>query len=228
MNDKPIQENCEIINRSDAKKIGLKMYFTGVPCKHGHISKRLVSNYCCYECSKRKYINFRLENIEAERLRYREYYHKDPAKARSGTDRSKEKISSRAWFLANKKKAYDSHKDWREKNPAIIKANREKHYKTNPQAYRCYVQNRRAKIIQAGGTFNDADVKMIVERQRWKCAEPSCSVSIKSGYHIDHIMPLSLGGTNWPENIQCLCQRCNLRKHAKHPIDWARENGRLL
>jgi 5-methylcytosine-specific restriction endonuclease McrA len=33
-------------------------------------------------------------------------------------------------------------------------------------------------------------------------------------------MPLKLGGSNWPENLQLLCRTCNLRKNAKHPDVW--------
>ena len=29
-----------------------KTYFTGIPCKRGHISKRLISTRCCLECQK--------------------------------------------------------------------------------------------------------------------------------------------------------------------------------
>lgn len=70
------------------------------------------------------------------------------------------------------------------------------------------------------------DVKRIIEGQKYKCANCMCDVSKK--YHVDHIMPIALGGTNWPSNLQILCPTCNMRKKAKHPIDWAQENGRLL
>jgi 5-methylcytosine-specific restriction endonuclease McrA len=39
---------------------------------------------------------------------------------------------------------------------------------------------------------------------------------------------LSRGGSNDISNIELLCERCNLRKHAKDPIDWAQENGLLV
>ena len=39
-----------IISRQEAKDNGFTRYFTGAPCKHGHISQRLVSNKYCIEC----------------------------------------------------------------------------------------------------------------------------------------------------------------------------------
>jgi hypothetical protein len=41
----------QIISRRDAKAKGLKWYFTGTPCKYGHIAKRQVSNCGCVDCT---------------------------------------------------------------------------------------------------------------------------------------------------------------------------------
>jgi 5-methylcytosine-specific restriction endonuclease McrA len=46
--------------------------------------------------------------------------------------------------------------------------------------------------------------------------------------HVDHILPLALGGDNRRKNIQLLCPTCNLSKGAHHPIDHAQRNGLLL
>lgn len=40
------------ISRSEAQKKGIKFYFTGAPCKMGHISHRRTTNCFCYECEK--------------------------------------------------------------------------------------------------------------------------------------------------------------------------------
>lgn len=39
-------------------------------------------------------------------------------------------------------------------------------------------------------------------------------------WHIDHMVALSLGGVDGPENLTLSCERCNLRKHAKRPRDF--------
>jgi hypothetical protein len=40
------------ITRTEAKKLGLKTYFTGHPCSRGHVSPRYVSCWACVECLK--------------------------------------------------------------------------------------------------------------------------------------------------------------------------------
>lgn len=39
--------------------------------------------------------------------------------------------------------------------------------------------------------------------------------------HIDHVWPLSKGGSNGPENLVLACAECNLRKSAKTPMEFA-------
>ena len=39
-----------IRSKSEAKKLGLKYYFTGKPCKYGHVAERRVCNSTCKEC----------------------------------------------------------------------------------------------------------------------------------------------------------------------------------
>lgn len=44
------REFCQA--RNEAIEKGLQTYFTGKPCKRGHIAKRFVSSYQCVECSR--------------------------------------------------------------------------------------------------------------------------------------------------------------------------------
>ena len=38
--------NKALITRADAKALGLKRYFTGKPCKHGHVAERTMNRIC--------------------------------------------------------------------------------------------------------------------------------------------------------------------------------------
>jgi hypothetical protein len=79
--------------------------------------------------------------------------------------------------------------------------------------------NRRAKLRDAGKLSVDL-ANRLYEAQKGQCA--CCGADISTGYHIDHIMPVALGGSNTDENIQLLAPICNLRKGAKHPDDYRR------
>lgn len=98
------------------------------------------------------------------------------------------------------------------------------------QKNKCYFKSkwheRRSRIKGNGGTHTSSDIQEILESQKHKCV--ACGVSIKSKRHIDHIIPLSKGGTNDKANIQLLCPCCNISKNDKHPIDFMQSKGFLL
>ena len=55
-----------------------------------------------------------------------------------------------------------------------------------------------------------------------------CDFCLDDVYHVDHILPIALGGKHEPSNLQLLCPTCNLRKSSKHPEDFAQSLGLLL
>ena len=42
----------EITTRNEARQSGSKRYFTGIPCKRGHIAERTTGDAACVECSR--------------------------------------------------------------------------------------------------------------------------------------------------------------------------------
>lgn len=50
MADDMIHYSGPIISRRDAAEVGQTRYFTGAPCKYGHISQRMTANTCCSTC----------------------------------------------------------------------------------------------------------------------------------------------------------------------------------
>ena len=61
----------KVIERSEAKKLGLKHYYTGLPCARGHIERRLVSSRACSGCSRE-----RARKEQASRSEYFKAYYK--------------------------------------------------------------------------------------------------------------------------------------------------------
>lgn len=129
---------------------------------------------------------------------------------------------------ATKKKAYRIARY--RANPAPALAATKLWAKANPEkrsviTRRC-AHKRRALILGGGGSFSRAEIEDLFKKQRGKCA--ACSTSIKGRYHMDHIIALTNGGSNWISNIQLLCRSCNCSKHAMHPIDFMQSRGFLL
>lgn len=114
------------------------------------------------------------------------------------------------------------------------KANREKRKATaaawhvaNPEARRIYENNRRAIKRESGGKLSRGLSAKLFKLQRGKCA-CGCKQPLGNDYHLDHRMPLALGGANEDWNMQLLRATCNQQKHAKHPIDFMQQRGFLL
>lgn len=86
-------------------------------------------------------------------------------------------------------------------------------------------RNRRARIREVGGSHSTKDVCALRERQKDNCA--FCLLPLGSRTHIDHYLPLALGGTNDIGNLRVLHPKCNLTKGALHPMQHAISNGML-
>lgn len=96
----------------------------------------------------------------------------------------------------------------------------------NPQKVSTYHRNRKAIKRNAEGSHTASDIQQLLVLQKHKCAV--CRISIANGYHVDHVIPLSLGGTNDKGNLQILCPHCNLSKNAQPPVDFMQSRGMLL
>jgi 5-methylcytosine-specific restriction endonuclease McrA len=188
--------------------------------------------YSCKECFKA----YRLENYERITAKKTEY-------ARLNAEKIRE--MSRAHRLKNREKIYARKREkymqdieqitilrrFKDSQNKELLAARQKAYRaSNPEKLAQYNRNRRAFKKSADGKHAAEDVRSIFTSQRGLCA--SCKTRLivdgANKYHVDHIVPLSRGGSNDKYNIQCLCQTCNVRKNAKDPIEWANQNGKLL
>lgn len=77
---------------------------------------------------------------------------------------------------------------------------------------------RRARKHDAIGSHTSTDIDILYINQHGLCAY--CSTPLHGKYHVDHIVPLSRGGTDYAENLTLTCPRCNLSKGDKLLSEW--------
>lgn len=238
-------DSLPIVSRLEAKARGLKRYFTGKPCKHGHVAERFVCSWSCVACVcvwqadnpdkvRERKAAWNANNQERASIKKAAWRAANPEKARA--------IQAR-WYSANREKARAAYAEryarnhekelarcaaYRAANPEKVRAAAAASKAANPEGARTRVRNRRALERAADGYHKTSDVERILAQQKYRCANPTCRKSVRHKRHVDHIVPLSKGGSNWPRNLQILCPTCNIRKNNKCPIKFAREQGMLL
>jgi 5-methylcytosine-specific restriction endonuclease McrA len=78
--------------------------------------------------------------------------------------------------------------------------------------------NRRRQSI---GRFTKEQTDIILASQNYRCAYCDKSKNL----HLDHMIPLARGGTNWPWNLQWLCAFHNTSKNAMTDAEYRRHIG---
>lgn len=86
----------------------------------------------------------------------------------------------------------------------------------NPEKSREIVRRRRSLEANAPGTHTSADIRNIYAEQGGRCFW--CDCELDDGYHVDHLEPLSRGGSDGPENLAVACPTCNFQKAAQDPM----------
>lgn len=214
----------------------------GLPCKNcGGID--WTKDGKCRKCKSERDRLYRNSNPEKVRARKKKYRDENPEKVRVGyrrwieNNRDRVREVSRVWANNNRDRLKDNHARWMAKPENKIKTSEYRKQKRidRKDAERLYArrwreQNRdrsiaachrhRAKKKGGGGSYTQKEWMALVAATGNKCL---CCGRSDVKLTADHIIPVSLGGSSYIDNIQPLCQGCNSRKGAR-TIDY-RENG---
>lgn len=185
----------QIISRAQAKELGLKRYFTGKPCKRGHISLRRATSGQCIECMKFLGKEWQKNNKEKDSFQRKEaqkrLIEKNPNYYR---DKQISYAKRKPEFLKEIKRR------WRKNNPEKVKAHHKTHSakrrstiigkindRMGTRMFRVLRKNKGNISWQKYAGYSALDLKLHLEKQFTK----GMSWENIGDWHIDHIVPLS-------------------------------------
>ncbi len=183
--------------REEAKKTGSKYYFTGQPCKHGHIAARKTKG-ACIECLKVEWV----KGNETRADYFREYNRREDVK-----DRKNE------WYQENRETVINNAAT----RPAHVLREYRNAWKANNKT-QVLADNkvRRRKHREATPPWLTRKQKSEI-RQLYQIAITMTQTTGEQ-YVVDHIVPLrshEVCGLHVPWNLRVITQEENLKKSNK-------------
>lgn len=125
-----------------------------------------------------------------------------------------DKIAKSEYYQKNKQKVKERVAAWQSENPDKVKGYKRDWKQRNPDAVTAHKNARRAAALR-GGKYTAKEWRDLCDFYGNVCLSCGADKNIT----VDHVKPLSIGGTNTIDNLQPLCGSCNYRK-GKKEIDY--------
>lgn len=188
------------MNLEEARASGSKRYFTGKPCKRGHVAERSTLSKKCSQCHLEDGRARYARNIDRERKRSSEYH--------AANKQRRVKVRA-ANYLANRDAVRKRHAVWMAENK-----DRWKEYMASiPERLREYAAQYRAQKLRATPPWLTVDDRAEIAALYAEASRLERETGIP--HHVDHIIPLRgdyVCGLHVPSNLQILTKDENLRK----------------
>jgi hypothetical protein len=182
--------------RAAAKAAGQTTYFTGRPCKHGHIAQRITFNGGCVECCKRLQRQNLDRRLAVNPNLYKDIYAKDP-------ERQKQKTAI-----------------YRAKNPEKVRQSYlTSMRKRKPQKAAAEMQRLASKLSATPKWLSKQELTWI---QDYYFAARAHKESFGIVLSVDHIVPLrgkTVCGLHVPWNLCLRTKSDNSKKNNKLTLD---------
>lgn len=76
-----------------------------------------------------------------------------------------------------------------------------------------YTRRRNERLAVGGAKHTRAQLQEILAMQDNRCIYCNVQFGVECSATIDHILPVSMGGTDWASNIVMACRRCNAKRN---------------
>jgi 5-methylcytosine-specific restriction endonuclease McrA len=123
----------------------------------------------------------------------------------------KVKVSNATYRAVNKEILPERQKAWRKANPERARKIQQVSRQAHKDTINALTHNRRARIKGNGGSYTVAEWQALKATFDHRCLmcnrqEPEIKLTV------DHVMPISEGGSNTIDNLQPLCKSCSSKK----------------
>lgn len=195
------------------------------PCRKAYLAAYRIENKEKLRELRVDWRNANKEKVASASARYR-LRHKEELRRKDADYYARNKIKKVEYRKRNAERIAMNQSEIRAANPEKRRAYDAMWRRKNPEKKRAQTINRRARLRGAYGRLSPNIKQRLFALQNGKCA--CCGQPLGNDSHLDHIVPLALGGENIDSNMQLLLSKCNLQKSSKHPTVFMRERGFLL